>query len=288
MMLHKLHLSRRIQHALTGLILLLISHLIPPYPHGFILLSIGTLAFYRIHQLRLHDDTWDDWYLEKFGGLLRRHEIGEWEYLNFKDETSRPLMECSKTKKSNDIGCIQGSIPGKQRKKRISPPALPGAFYFLLGVTITTFLFSTNLNAARTALLVLSVADPMAGIFGVAMGNIRLFGCACNCSWRRIIQAAGKLVQATESSDKDAFDEGATVAGSLACALAAILCTFVYIPSSGTSALSIPSRICVGIGCAIVEAISGRCISLIGCKFKVVDDNLLIPLVVSWMIDLLT
>lgn len=286
--MHKLHLSRRIQHAVTGLILLVTSHLIPPYPHGFILLSIGTLAFYRIHQLRLYDDTWDDWYLETFGGLLRRHEIGEWEYLDSKDATSRPLMECSKTNKSNDNGCIPGTFRGRQKKKRISPPALPGAFYFLLGVTITTFLFSSNLNAARTALLVLSLADPVAGVFGVAMGNIHLYGYVCNCSWRRIIQAAGQLFQAMESSDKDAFDEGATVAGSLACAVTAILCTFVYIPSSGTSALSIPSRICVGISCAIVEAICGRYISLIGYKFKVLDDNLLIPLVVSWMINLLT
>ena len=210
---NQLHLPRRIQHIFTGLLLLLLSHVIPPYPLGFVLLSLATASLYYIHTKRIHSEEWDEWYVQKFGGLLRRHEIGEWEEISHGATT--------------------------KKKKRKTPPLLPGAFHFLLGTSLAALFFPADV--ARTALLVLSLADPMAGIVG------------------------------------------ASIAGSAACALTAVLCTYAYVRSPGSigPALSFRSRAGVGAMTAFAEAVAGRHVLPTKWGEGVMDDNLWIPLVVG-------
>ena len=281
-----LHLSRRIQHAITGLILLLLSYIIPSYPLGFILLTVATLAFYYIHYKRIYDIEWDIWYINKFGMLLRQHEVGEWE----EDEDNDDNVNTTDDGNNKHVAKKDTTATTnykKRRRRRKTIPSLPGAFYFLLGTTISTYAFTISI--ARTSLLVLSFADPIAGIVGVICSNIGL-----NISWYMLFQ---KIVRGIGERSGG----GPTVAGSVACGITTILCTYVYIPSSvddqstisssassnndNSSILSFNARLCIGIITAITEAISGRYLPFIG--IRIADDNLWIPLVVGSLILLL-
>lgn len=270
-----LHLSRRIQHALTGLVLLLISYIIPSYPLGFILLSFATLAFYYIHHKRVHDVEWDDWYLEKFDKLLREHERGEWEK---DDDTTNKKKDVA-----NDGIIISSSKLKKKRMRRKTSPALPGAFYFLLGTTLSTLFFSSIV--ARTSLFVLSLADPMAGIVGVWFTQL-----GYNVTWEQLLQ---KMKRKNCKSANEAIGErrGPSIAGSLACCITTILCNHVYIPTNnhstisasavddgggGSVSLSLNAKFFIGIVTAMTEGMAG--------KHLLPDDNLLIPLVVGSLI----
>lgn len=284
-----LHLSRRIQHAMTGLILLAVSYIIPPYPIGVALLSIATVAFYIVHLRRVHDEAWDSWYLQQFGALLRDHERGAWEEKEDEDSNNDNINTLLKSAASNGT-----TTPKKytQRRRRKTVPNLPGACYFLLGTTLSTLFYNTSV--ARTALLVLSIADPAAGLVGSWFG-IHLP--AWNVSWEQ-------LLCAQRGSGKFVADGGPSVIGSIACALTTILCTYAYIPSfdfavsmTMTSSsmvvndrvicLSLGSRLGVGLLTAITEALAGkRNIPVVG--ILLVDDNLLIPMVVGALIHWLS
>ena len=179
-----LHLSRRIQHAITGLILLLLSYIIPSYPLGFILLTLATIVFYYIHYKRIYDIEWDNWYIGKFGMLLREHELGEWEEDEDDDNGDNGNTDddsASLSKSQHITKKDTTTTKYKKRRRRKTIPSLPGAFYFLLGTTISTYTFSISI--ARTSLLVLSLADPIAGIVGVLCSNIGL-----NISWKMLFQ----------------------------------------------------------------------------------------------------
>jgi len=284
-----LHLSRRIQHTITGLILLLLSYIIPSYPLGFILLTVATLAFYYIHYKRIYDIEWDNWYITKFGMLLREHELGEWEDEE-EDNDDGTNDDSASLSKSKHVQANKDTTTTKYKKRsrRKTIPSLPGAFYFLLGTTISTYTFPINI--ARTSLLVLSLADPIAGIVGVICSNIGL-----NISWKMLFQ---KIVRGNNGNE-ERRGGGPTVAGSVACGITTILCTYVYIPSyyvddqsssaanydSSSISLSFNARLCIGIITAITEAISGRYLPIIG--VRIADDNLWIPLVVGSLILLL-
>ena len=294
-----LHLSRRVQHAATGFILLLISYIIPPFPTGFILLSTATAAFYQLHRRRVHDECWDRWYLERFGALLRDHERGEWEVDDDDDDDDIDVTTASTTAPTNNNN-ENGSKPPpiknarRQRRRRKSSPALPGAFYFLLGTTLSTLLFPVAV--AQTSLLILSFADPMAGIVGAWFSEYLHW----NITWKQLLLVL--LMRRRHPGAKPCFvgEEGPSVAGSLACAITSILCTYVYISSlensnstilsEATGAgifLSFRSRVCVGVMTAVAEAMSGRNnLPLLGTVL--VDDNLTIPLAVGCLLSWLT
>lgn len=235
---NNIHIARRIQHAVTGLVLIVISHIIPPYPAGCLLLFLATAAFYNIHRKRVQDPTWDDWYLQNFGSLLRTHEIGEWEEVDLKNN----------------------------KRRWTSIPALPGAFYFLLGVAFSTFLFPANV--ARTSVLVLSISDPIAGLVGTwftRQGN--------NIAWRRFLPRCNAPLEG-----------GPSVAGSFGFAVSTILCTYVYIPSRNStrrSMMSFSSRVFIGLVSSMTEAVGGRHLPFFG---TIADDNLLIPLIVGCLV----
>jgi len=290
----KIHLSRRVQHAITGIVLLIISYLLPPYPVGFSLLTLATAAFYHVHRKRIHDESWDKWYLEQFGALLRNHERGEWENnhnllrggSNNINDNSTSLNNKNKNTTS-DKNNHDSSTTYKRRRKAI--PALPGAFYFLLGTSLSTLLFPTDV--ARASLLVLSIADPMAGLVGGWFSEK-----GCNITWKQLFAKLQRIFRRKDNNKRsvDAAAEkgGPSIAGSIACAASTILCTHVYIPSSvgiidarmGSVPymnISLQSRIFVGILTSLTEAIAGRKLPMIG---KVADDNLLIPLVVGGLI----
>ncbi|KAL7544578.1 hypothetical protein ACHAWF_007955, partial [Thalassiosira exigua] len=256
---HNFHISRRFQHAATGIAILFISHLIKPYPTGFLILAISTAAFYILHQKRTHDEEWDRWYLKHFGALLRGHERGEWEEL------------------SNGGGATRGPPPQHaQRRRRKVRPALPGAFYFLLGTALSSFLFPAV--PFRASLLVLSISDPMAGLAGSWFSNVGF-----NITWKRILP---RVVTNFDGGGK--ADGGPSIAGSIACAIVTILCTYVYVPLSSAMAdaevrekseisLSLGSRLSIGLATALVEAMGGA-------HLPMADDNLLIPLAVGSLI----
>jgi len=279
-----LHLSRRIQHAVTGLILLAISYIIPAYPIGVALLSIATVAFYAVHLRRVHDEVWDSWYLQQFGTLLRDHERGAWEEIEETVHNDNNTLR--KTAVSN------GTV-NTIRRRRKTEPNLPGAYYFLLGTTLSTLLYNTIV--ARTALLVLSIADPAAGLVG-SWFRIHLPG--WSVSWEQ-------LLRTQRGNCNFVADGGPSVIGSIACALTTILCTYVYIPTSNSLVsmtlpsstmvvakdrvicLSLGSRLVVGLLTAVTEAMAGkRNIPVIG--IFLVDDNLLIPLIVGALIHWLS
>ena len=238
MTLQHLHVARRIQHAVTGLVLIAVSHIIPPYPVGCLLLLLATTAFYYIHKKRVLDPKWDDWYLQRFGSLLRDHERGEWE-------------------------------EDKQRRKSI--PALPGAFYFLLGAALSTVLFPANV--ARTSVLILTISDPIAGLVG-SWFTWKGF----NVAWKQLLPTTSNA--STEGPSIASPGCGPSVVGSFAFALSTILCTYVYIPtnSTTTATLNFYSRLGIGVVASMTEALGGRHLPLVG---KIVDDNLLIPIVVG-------
>mmetsp|Transcript_33342 Transcript_33342/g.60075 ORF Transcript_33342/g.60075 Transcript_33342/m.60075 type:complete len:294 (-) Transcript_33342:53-934(-) len=267
----KIHLSRRVQHAITGIVILIISYIIPPYPIGFLLLTLATAAFYHVHRKRVHEEAWDKWYLESFGALLRDHERGEWEDVKVADNGGTSNKHNNNKQQSHD------SPMYKRRRK--TNPALPGAFYFLLGTSLSTLLFPTVV--ARTSLLVLSVADPMAGLVGAWFSDM-----GYNFTWKQ-------LLQRFQGKDKSSGmgEGGPSIAGSIACAGSTILCTHVYIHSivintnstipTGNESLSFNSRICIGIITSLTEAMAGRHLPMVG---TMADDNLLIPLVVGSLI----
>ena len=284
-----IHLSRRIQHAITGLILLLISYIIPSYPIGFILLAIATIAFYYIHYKRTYDEEWDIWYIQQFDMLLREHERGEWEEtVNDNDCYSKDVTNGGANDNSSQNQQLhdQHNIKKKKRRRRRrkTVPSLPGAFYFLLGTTISTALFTTIV--ARTSLLVLSIADPIAGVVGVCFTRIKW-----NVTWDELLT---KIVH-RNSDGRERRAGGPSVVGSIACGMSTILCTYVYIPDEHSTistteeadehsiTLSFNVRLCIGVVTAITEAMAGRNYHLpvIGRRIQMVDDNLLIPLVVA-------
>jgi len=262
-----LHLSRRVQHASTGIVLIMISYVIPPYPVGCILLLLATVAFYHIHTKRVHDETWDEWFLENFGDLLRNHEKGEWEEMP-QGENEEPTDNARKL----HAQLLQKNHQSKRRRK--TAPALPGAFYFLLGAFLSTLLFPADV--ARTSVLVLSISDPMAGLVGSWLSRNR-----CNITWQQLLH---RFLRRKDNESNIATTVGgeSSIAGSIACAVSTIICTYAYIPSANPTDggsvllfLSFYTRLCIGILTALAEAIGGR---------KTIDDNLLIPLVVGLLI----
>jgi dolichol kinase len=272
---------------MTGLILLAISYIIPPYPIGVALLSIATVAFYIVHLRRVHDESWDSWYLQQFGTLLRDHERGAWEEI----EEEEVHNENNTLRKSAASNGIPNKITLRRRRKIV--PNLPGAYYFLLGTTLSTLLYNTIV--ARTALLVLSIADPAAGLVG-SWFRIHLPG--WSVSWEQ-------LLRTQRGNGNFVADGGPSVIGSITCALTTILCTYVYIPTSNSLVsmtlpsltmvvakdrvicLSLGSRLVVGLLTAVTEAMAGkRNIPVIG--ILLVDDNLLIPLIVGALIHWLS
>ncbi|KAL3788232.1 hypothetical protein ACHAWO_012621 [Cyclotella atomus] len=245
------HHSRRLFHLLPGLLIIAISYVVPPYPIGTILLTAVTAIFYYAHVRRSDDREYDIWYLKHFGKLLREEEIGEWVFI----------------KKNN-----------KDEYKRKSYPIPNGALYWILGTTLSSALFSQDIS--RTALLVLSASDPFAAYVGVWFTNYN-----CNITWSRLWSAIAKGNRGKKVDTKG----GPTVVGSFACALATLLCTYVYFPysnkgDSGTPILTLSSRSIVSIATAFVEAVAGRMMIM------PIDDNLLIPLVVggliTWLVEL--
>lgn len=252
----EIHHSRRIFHLLPGLLIIALSYIIPPHPLGTSLLSAVTASFYYMHYRRKDDRDFDIWYLGKFGKLLREEERGEWTAIEETSGTS------SKTK--------------TKIYKRKFYPILNGAFYWILGTTLCSALFAPDI--ARSALLILSVSDPFAAVVGVFFSNNN-----CNITWGRLWDEITR-----NGREKKGIVKGPTVIGSLACAFATMLCTYVYFPNSSKDAslpiLGIPSRLIVSVSTAIVEAVAGRCMVL------PLDDNLVIPVVVgsmlTWLVEL--
>ncbi len=217
--------------------------------------------------------------------MLRDHERGEWDEEDIDDGTATPAP--TNTNNTKDYGSRPPPIKNARRRRK-SSPSLPGAFYFLLGTTLSTLLFTAVV--AQTSLLILSFADPMAGIVGAWFSEYLNW----NITWKQLL-----LIRRRHHGAKPCLvGEGPSVAGSLACAITSILCTFVYISSiennsttiseaTGTSIfLSFHARVCVGITTAVAEAMSGRNnLPILGTVL--VDDNLAIPLVVgcflSWL-----
>jgi len=150
--------------------------------------------------------------------------------------------------------------------KRKFYPILPGAFYWLLGTTLISVMFAPDV--ARTALLVLSVSDPFAAYMGVLFSNNH-----CNITWSRL----RNIVTRGEKGRRS----GSTVVGSMACAFATLLCTYVYFPNRSAPTLAMSSRLVVSAFTAIVEAMTGRWMVL------PIDDNLLIPLIVGGLVTYL-
>jgi dolichol kinase len=230
--------------------------------------------------------VWDSWYLQQFGTLLRDHERGAWEEI----EEVQNDNNTRKTAVSN--GAVMPQKYTKRRRRRKTVPNLPGAYYFLLGTTLSTILYNTSV--ARTALLVLSIADPAAGLVGSWFG-IHLSG--WSVSWEQ-------LLRTQRGNGNFVADGGPSVIGSITCALTTILCTYVYIPISNSLVsmpmisastmvndrvicLSLGSRLSVGLLTAVTEAVAGkRNIPVIG--ILLVDDNLLIPLIVGALIHWLS
>ena len=68
-----LHIQRRIQHAVTGLVFVAISYIIPPKPAGIMLL-VADVALYALHRARLRSESAQEIYMKLFGALLRPHE----------------------------------------------------------------------------------------------------------------------------------------------------------------------------------------------------------------------
>lgn len=146
-------------------------------------------------------------------------------------------------------------------------PILPGAFFWLLGTTISSALFSADV--ARTSLLVLSVSDPFAATLGVWFSKR-----GWNFTWARVWD----FVRACRRDSCARDVSGPTVMGSVACALATWICTYVYFSTSRGQTLGADSRFLVSIATAVVEAVAGR-VMLVP-----VDDNLMIPLAVGGLI----
>lgn len=281
MLSKKLHLSRRVQHAATGLVLLGVSYAIPPYPAGFVLLTLATAAFYAVHSRRLRDVEWDAWYLDRFGGLLREHERGEWERCDGEgsgegSDGKRKNGGASAQERRRNGTIDNGGAASAMRMRRKTPPSIPGAFYFLLGTAMSTALFPSAV--ARASLLVLSLADPMAGLVGVWFSEY----VGWNITWRRffwgVCGGVGSSSSSSSKGDGKKSDGGPSVAGSVACAATSVLCTYCYIPSSSATeatvvSLSFSSRIWIGVVTALTEAAAGG--------GSLPDDNLLIPLVVG-------
>ncbi|TMW69626.1 hypothetical protein Poli38472_001782 [Pythium oligandrum] len=69
-----LHLQRKAQHAVTGLMIYVVSGMFPVYADVTVLFTCA-LAFYGLHALRKRSKRVDMLYLRCFHGLLRREEI---------------------------------------------------------------------------------------------------------------------------------------------------------------------------------------------------------------------
>ena len=133
--------KRRIQHGMTGCILVLISYCIPIYA-CIVLLTIATYLIYYLKTYHFHTI-----YLQNFGPLLRDYE-------------KQPISPPSQSNNHHSDSAVSRAIP------------LPGAYYFLCGTTITAIVFP--LGIARYSVLCLSLADPMAAYVGQLVPSYRL------------------------------------------------------------------------------------------------------------------
>lgn len=114
---------RRVQHVVTGQVLVGISYLLPMTFCRVALLA-GVLLLLGVYY------GFPDWYQEVFGPLLRQSERNR----------------------------------------------LPGAFWFLLGTTVTAYCFEIEIG--RYAVLALSYADPMAAYIGMTVRSPRIIASA--------------------------------------------------------------------------------------------------------------
>lgn len=119
-----IHSSRRMQHALTGVLFYALSFLLRIHD-AKLLLFVASSSFYILHKMRKSRKHVQELYLTFFGSLLR------------------------------------------EKEKEVHH--LPGAFWFLLGVTIVFAFFDVWI--ARISLLCLSIGDPIAAIVGIQYGH---------------------------------------------------------------------------------------------------------------------
>ena len=240
--------KRRIQHGMTGCLLVLISYCLPVYM-CLLLLIMATYTIYSLKTYHFHTI-----YLPNFGPLLRDHEKQA-------PSTDNP----SDVSSSSSSNSMPHAIP------------LPGAFYFLLGTTITTMLFPIHL--ARYSVLCLSLADPMAAYIGQCRPSYRLD----QIRWlQRMIR-----IMTPSSSSTTTITTNATLSGCMACFITSWMIGYIcfILPhdtatTTTTNTLNHPimSITAGAMACSIAEAIP-----FVG------NDNLQIPIftalivtVVSW------
>jgi dolichol kinase len=227
--------KRRIQHGMTGCILVLISYCIP-ISLCIVLLCIATYIIYYLKTYHFHTI-----YLPNFGPLLRDYE------------KQPPPTTQSSSSSSNPNADNISQIP------------LPGAFYFLLGTTITAILFP--IHVARYSVLCLSLADPMAAYVGQLIPSRRL---------DQIIIHSPLPIQNVR------IVTNATLSGCMACFITAWSIGYIQLillSPSETSATLI--AITVGaISCCIAEAIP--VIPLLG------NDNVQIPILTALMVTIVS
>lgn len=72
----ELHLQRKAQHALTGLLFIAASHVLPMEVAAPLLFALSAL-FFVLHELRKRYPRVDELYLESFRGILRRDEAAK-------------------------------------------------------------------------------------------------------------------------------------------------------------------------------------------------------------------
>ena len=145
--------KRRFQHGITGCILVAISCCIPIYLCIFLLI-VATYIIYHIKTYHFHTI-----YIPNFGPLLREYE-------------KHPPLSASSTSSSSALDHHTEAAAAASSSSSVSQIPLPGAFYFLLGTTMTTILFP--LRIARYSVLCLSLADPMAAYIGQSIASYRL------------------------------------------------------------------------------------------------------------------
>lgn len=203
-----LHLTRRVQHLFTGLLILALTYT-PLSSREFRPLTLALLLacsglIYYLHRLRLRSESVRSFLLKSYAAILRQKEIDG---------------------------------------------AVPGAFYFMLGVTGSALAVhicvaleyceeEPAIQCLRLGIIYLSVGDPVAAIVGSIL--------------KRSIASSGKSLN-----------------GSTACFLACVLASLV-------------------ISDDFVQILVGSITATLSERFSWPDDNLWMPLTSTFMLLLMT
>lgn len=245
-------IKRRIQHATTGHGIVLLSYMLSLQliRYGQIIMIIVMIILYYIHQYHFHT-----LYMKIAGPYLRPNELL---YVAVQNNNNNDQKNNKTTNYSRGVN-------------------LPGAWYFLLGVLISSSIFP--LYIAQYSIMCLSYSDPIASYIGQTIPSIRLIDIIMKLSNDSSTLSYQQHQQRKQQRKQSIiYTSNATLYGSISCFISSLIIGYIMLLQKQHNTIIMFLIITIGaLTCTLCEA------------FPILyhNDNITIPIITSFVVTTL-